>query len=60
MELIRHPHAGIDFISTSNARHNGPMLAINAKLGFEEHRRNDIYQIGVERLAEYLARRTIV
>ena len=40
MELIRHRHPDIRFVSTSNASHNAPMLAINAKLGFEEHRRN--------------------
>jgi RimJ/RimL family protein N-acetyltransferase len=57
MRLIRDRHPDIRFITTSNANLNAPMLAINTRLGFSEHRRAAIYQIGLPAIAEYLARR---
>jgi GNAT superfamily N-acetyltransferase len=60
MRLIRDRHPDIRFITTSNANLNAPMLAINAQLGFAEHRRTAIYQIGFSAITEYLARRPAV
>jgi RimJ/RimL family protein N-acetyltransferase len=56
MDLIRERHPDIRFITTSNANLNAPMLAINSRLGFIEHRRTTVYQIGFATIAEYLAR----
>jgi hypothetical protein len=57
MRLIRDHHPDIQFITTSNANLNAPMLAINAELGFSEHRRTDFYQIDGSAIADYLAGR---
>jgi GNAT superfamily N-acetyltransferase len=55
--LIREHHPDICFITTSNANVNAPMLAINARMGFTEHRGAAVYQIAIGALADYLARR---
>ena len=55
--LIREHHPDVRFITTSNANVNAPMLAINARLGFTEHRGAAVYQIAIGALADYLARR---
>jgi RimJ/RimL family protein N-acetyltransferase len=55
MLLIRDHHPDIQFIATSNANLNAPMLAINAQLGFSEHRRTAFYQIDRSAIAHYLA-----
>ena len=57
MRLIRDHHPDIRFITTSNANLNAPMLAINAQLGFTEHRRTAFYQIDCSTIADYLASR---
>jgi RimJ/RimL family protein N-acetyltransferase len=59
MTLIRERHPEVQFISTSNARQNAPILSINARLGFVEHRRAGSYQIGPDTLSDYLARRRL-
>jgi RimJ/RimL family protein N-acetyltransferase len=56
MLLIRDLHPDIRFVTTSNASLNAPMLPINTKLGFAEHKRTALYQIGFPALADYLAR----
>jgi hypothetical protein len=56
MLLIRDLHPDIRFVTTSNANLNAPMLPINTKLGFAEHKRTALYQIGFPALADYLAR----
>jgi len=38
-------------VVTGNASSNGPMLAINTKMGFKEHRQGNEYQITREKLA---------
>ena len=52
LEKIRaeHPHA--EWMITGNAESNGPMLSINHRLGFKEHRAGAVYQVSRERLAE--------
>ena len=57
MRLIRDRHPDIRFITTSNANVNAPMLSINTRLGFAEHRRTASYQIGPDAISDFLARR---
>jgi len=37
-------------VITGNAASNDPMLAINKKMGFKEHRAGNEYQISLEKL----------
>lgn len=60
MRLIRDRHPDIQFITTSNANLNAPMLAINTQLGFTEHRRMACYQIEFSAIEDYLASRPAV
>jgi RimJ/RimL family protein N-acetyltransferase len=57
MRLIRDRHPDIQFVTTSNANLNAPILAINTQLGFTEHQRMAVYQIGFVAITDYLARR---
>ena len=57
MRLIHDRHPDIRFIATSNAKVNAPILSINKRLGFAEHRRTASYQIGPDAISDYLARR---
>ena len=57
MRLIHDRHPDIRFIATSNANVNAPILSINKRLGFAEHRRTASYQIGPDAISDYLARR---
>jgi GNAT superfamily N-acetyltransferase len=57
MRLIHDRHPDIRFIATSNANVNAPMLSINKRLGFAEHRRTASYQIGPDAISDYLTRR---
>jgi GNAT superfamily N-acetyltransferase len=43
-------------IITSNAEMNGPILAINQRLGFVTHRRHGHYQIDLQTLRNFLSR----
>ena len=57
LRLIRDRHPDVRTITTSNANVNAPMLSINARLGFVEHRRTATYQIGRDALSDVLNRR---
>ncbi|MDH6593627.1 GNAT superfamily N-acetyltransferase [Variovorax sp. TBS-050B] len=57
LENVRARHPGLRTVITYNAEVNAPILAINRRLGFEVHRRQGFYQLGVEALAAYMARR---
>ena len=57
MQLIHDRHPDIRFIATSNANVNAPILSINKRLGFAEHRRTASYQIGPDAISDYLTRR---
>jgi hypothetical protein len=45
-------------VATGNASSNGPMLAINTKMGFREHRAGNEYQITLDKLRENLIPRS--
>ena len=57
LESVRALHPELRTVVTYNSEANAPILAINRRLGFEVHRRQAVYQLGVEALAECLARR---
>jgi GNAT superfamily N-acetyltransferase len=50
LELVRANHPSVMEMRTTNAAHNVPMLAVNAKLGFRAHRAVGAYQIDRDRL----------
>ncbi len=54
---IRSTRPTVRLMITRNAATNGPMLAINQRLGYAEHKVLGTYQIGVEELGAALARR---
>jgi GNAT superfamily N-acetyltransferase len=49
---VREIYPDVQTIITGNASSNAPMLAINKKMGFKEHRAGNEYQITVNRLRE--------
>ncbi len=57
LESVRALHPELRTVATYNAEVNAPILAINRRLGVEVHRRQGVYQLDVESLAKYLARR---
>ncbi len=54
---VREIYPGLQTVVTGNASSNGPMLAINKKMGFKEHRAGNEYQITLERLREAISRK---
>lgn len=58
LKLMRGQHPAASVMITGNAEGNAPMLAINQKLGFKEHRSGASYQIGTDAIRRYLASRT--
>ena len=57
MQVVRDRRPDIKFVMTSNANMNAPMLSINEQLGFREHRRTAVYQVGPEAISTYLMSR---
>ena len=51
LDRIRRRYPDVEWISTGNANSNGPMLAINHKLGFREYRAGIGYQMTRDQLA---------
>jgi GNAT superfamily N-acetyltransferase len=49
---VREIYPGLETVITGNAASNGPMLAINKKMGFKEHRPGNEYQMTVEKVRE--------
>jgi GNAT superfamily N-acetyltransferase len=49
---VRETYPDLQTVITGNASSNGPMLAINTKMGFKEHRAGNEYQITLEKLRE--------
>jgi len=52
LDRMHQLYPDAEWISTGNADSNGPMLAINKRMGFKRHRWGAEYQIGREKLAE--------
>ena len=52
LERMHRLYPDAEWIATGNADSNGPMLAINRKMGFKRHRWGSEYQISRDRLAE--------
>jgi GNAT superfamily N-acetyltransferase len=59
LKLMREQHPAASLMITGNAEANAPMLAINHKLGFEEHRSGASYQVGADAIRRYLAARNL-
>lgn len=57
LRLIRSRHPDVRFITTSNANVNAPILSINTRLGFTEHRCTASYQVGPNAIEAFLERR---
>ncbi len=58
LRLVREQQPGVALMTTYNAQSNAPMLSINARLGFVQHKQVGTYQIGPDALARWLASRT--
>lgn len=56
--FLRRRHPETEWIDTENATSNGPMLAINRKLGFRNIRSWSIWQVQVEIPGKWLESRT--
>ena len=54
LERMHQLYPDAEWISTGNADSNGPMLAINHRLGFKQHRWGAEYQLSRDALAERL------
>jgi GNAT superfamily N-acetyltransferase len=59
LKLTREQHPSASLMITGNAEANAPMLAINHKLGFKEHRSGASYQVGADAIRRYLAARNL-
>ncbi len=54
LDRMHRMYPDAEWISTGNADSNGPMLAINMRMGFKRHRWGAEYQINRDQLAERL------
>jgi GNAT superfamily N-acetyltransferase len=52
LDRMHQLYPDAEWIATGNADSNGPMLAINKKMGFKQHRWGAEYQISRDKLAE--------
>ena len=52
LDRMHQLYPDAEWIATGNADSNGPMLAINKKMGFKRHRWGAEYQISRDKLAE--------
>jgi mycothiol synthase len=48
---VREIYPNLEWVVTENAGSNGPMLAINTKMGFKQYRAGTEYQIARDKLA---------
>lgn len=55
MERIGAQPGLVERIRTGNAGSNAPMLRINRELGFKPYKSITVWQVGVDRVLEYLA-----
>ncbi len=56
LNKIKKEYTDVEFISTGNATTNAPMLSINKRIGFKEHKISMNFQITIEQLEKYLNR----
>ena len=54
IDKVLHELPEARFIQTGNAESNEPMLRINRELGFKPHRTLTVWQLDVDRAAEYI------
>jgi GNAT superfamily N-acetyltransferase len=54
MLYLRDRYDGLVWMRTGNSTTNGAMLSINERMGFEEYRRYNVYQIARDDLASFL------
>lgn len=57
LEHVRETYPDTEYIVTGNANSNDPMLSINKRMGFKEHRGGSSYQISRDALAGFLSSR---
>ncbi len=55
MQKILSELPEVEFIRTTNANSNAPMLKINTEMGFKPYRANAIWQVETEKVDQYLA-----
>ncbi|HEX7863539.1 MAG TPA: GNAT family N-acetyltransferase [Variovorax sp.] len=60
LQLVRERHPEVALAITHNAEVNASMLAINHRLGYAEHKRDGLYQIGTQGLRAYLSSRPAI
>ena len=54
MNKVLNEHPEVEFVRTTNANSNAPMLKINVEMGFKPFIANTIWQVETERVEKYL------
>jgi len=57
LDKILRERPAVRYIRTGNADSNAPMLKINHALGFKPYQAEQVWQVGVDRVDQYLAER---
>jgi len=59
MQKILSERPQVEFIRTTNANSNAPMLKINVEMGFKHYRSNTLWQVETEKVENYLLERNL-